>query len=149
MGDAPTLDQFEDIFTNLISVLLALGGFALLIMIFIGGFKLLLSGGDPKAAETGKKTITYAIGGIVLLAGSFLILKLIVLIHLHQEAQNLDINYCMQFILQRKSKSQMRQIRFPIVISKRSKTIAFLIRTFVNLLFLAQIERSLFTYQRG
>lgn len=77
MGDAPTLDGLEEIFSNLISALLALGGIVLLIMLFLGGFRLLTSGGDPKSTEAAKKTITYAIGGVVLLAGSFLILRII------------------------------------------------------------------------
>ena len=75
--DVAKLSDLEIIFENVVSVLLALGGFALLIMLLIGGFKYLTSGGDPKAVEGAKNTLTYAIGGVVLLAASYLILKLI------------------------------------------------------------------------
>lgn len=73
----PTLTKLETVFSNAISVALALGGVVLLVMLFTSGFKYLNSGGDPKAVESAQKTITYSVGGIVLLAGAFLILKLV------------------------------------------------------------------------
>ncbi|MBL7036899.1 hypothetical protein ISR94_03650 [Candidatus Microgenomates bacterium] len=77
MAAAPTLDKLGEVYGNLVSALLAFGGIALFVMLLIGGFKYLTSGGDPKAAEEAKKTLTYAIGGVVLLAASFLVLQLI------------------------------------------------------------------------
>lgn len=73
----PTLTKLETVFSNAISAALALGGVVLLVMLFTSGFKYLNSGGDAKAVEGAQKTITYSVGGIALLAGSFLILKLI------------------------------------------------------------------------
>lgn len=75
--DAPTLDKLGVVFESLISGLLALGGVALFIMLLLGGFKYLTSGGDPKAVEGAKKTLSFAIAGVLLLAGSFLILNII------------------------------------------------------------------------
>ena len=49
----------------------------LFLMLLTGGFKYLTSGGDPKATEGAQKTLTYAIGGLVLLAGSYMILNII------------------------------------------------------------------------
>jgi hypothetical protein len=46
-------------------------------MLIMGGFKFITAGGDPKAIEGAKKTLTYAIMGIVLVALSFLILQFI------------------------------------------------------------------------
>ncbi|AKM83106.1 hypothetical protein A2375_02770 [Candidatus Woesebacteria bacterium RIFOXYB1_FULL_31_120] len=78
MGPAPaTLSNLEGIFENVVTSLLALGGIVLFIMFLSGGFKYLTSGGDPKAVEGAKKTLTTAIGGLIMLAGSFLILKII------------------------------------------------------------------------
>ena len=77
MTDAPTLDKLGDVFGSLVSALLALGGVVLFIMLLSGGFKFLTSGGDPKAVEGAKKTMTYAIIGVVLLAASYLILKIL------------------------------------------------------------------------
>ena len=73
----PELYKLQDIFSNVVSSLLALGGIVLLIMLLMGGFKYLTSGGDPKAVEGAKKTLTTAIGGFVLLIGSYLILRII------------------------------------------------------------------------
>ncbi|MFZ3301482.1 MAG: pilin [Microgenomates group bacterium] len=73
----PPLTSLEKVFENLISAALAMGGIALFIMFLSGGFKYLTSGGDPKATEGAQKTLTYAITGIVVLAGAFLILKII------------------------------------------------------------------------
>lgn len=78
MGAAPAqLSQLEDVFGNVVTSLLALGGIVLFIMLLSGGFKYLTSGGDPKAVEGAQKTLTFAIGGLVMLAGSYIILKII------------------------------------------------------------------------
>lgn len=72
-----TIADLEDIFQNVISYALGLVGIALFIFLIIGGFKYITAGGDPKAAEGAKKTITYAIGGLLLILASYLILVLI------------------------------------------------------------------------
>lgn len=78
MSTAPAqLSQLEDVFGNVVTALLALGGIGLFLMLLSGGFKYLTSGGDPKAVEGAKNTLTYAIGGFVLLAFSYLILIII------------------------------------------------------------------------
>jgi hypothetical protein len=78
MGPAPaTLQGLETVFESVVTSLLALGGIVLFLMLLSGGFKYLTSGGDPKAVESAQKTLTYAIGGLVLLAGSFMLLNII------------------------------------------------------------------------
>ena len=72
-----TLQGFEGIFENVVNVALGLGGVILFIMLIVGGFKFITAGGDPKTLEGAKKTLTYAIAGIVLVALSFLILRFI------------------------------------------------------------------------
>jgi hypothetical protein len=47
------------------------------IMLIIGSFQLLTSGGDAKATQKAKATLTYAIAGIVLFLGIWFILRLI------------------------------------------------------------------------
>lgn len=71
------LSQLEGVFGKVVTSLLALGGIVLFLMLLSGGFKYLTSGGDPKAVEGAQKTLTYAISGLVLLAGSYLILRII------------------------------------------------------------------------
>ena len=75
--DIAQLSDLETLFSNIVISLVALGGLVLFIMLLIGGFKYLTSGGDPKAVESAKKTLTTAIGGLVMLLGSYIILKII------------------------------------------------------------------------
>ncbi|MGB9911495.1 MAG: pilin [Microgenomates group bacterium] len=67
----------ECIFQSVLNLAIRLAGIALFIMLLIGGFKYLTSGGDPKTKESAQKTITYAILGMVILLGSWLILLFI------------------------------------------------------------------------
>ena len=77
MGEPATLQSFEGMFERVIAALLGLAGILLFIMLLAGGFKFITSGGDPKSLESAKKTLTYAIGGIALVALSYLILRFI------------------------------------------------------------------------
>ena len=76
-SDVAKLSDLEGVFGNVLRVALGLGGIVLFIMLISGGFKYITSGGDPKGVEEAKKTLTYAIAGMVLLALSFLILRFI------------------------------------------------------------------------
>lgn len=71
------ISDLQDIFKNVVSAALAFAGIALFVMLTVGGFQYLTSGGDPKQAEGAQKTITYAIGGLLLVLASYLILVLI------------------------------------------------------------------------
>ncbi len=75
--DAATIGELEILFGNAVTAVLGLAGIVLFIMLVMGGFKYLTSGGDPKGVAEAKSALTYAIGGIVLIALSFLILQLI------------------------------------------------------------------------
>lgn len=71
------ISDLQNVFQSLVSALIALAGITLFIMLVVGGVKYITSGGDPKATEGAKNTITYAIGGLVLILLSYLILVLI------------------------------------------------------------------------
>lgn len=75
--EAAQFSQLKDVFGNLVSVLIGLGAIALFVMLVVGGFKFITSGGDPKAVESAKHTLTYAILGLVLLLLAYVILVLI------------------------------------------------------------------------
>lgn len=75
--EVATLQGFEGLFQNAVSAILGLAGIALFIMLIWGGFSYMTSGGDPKKLEAAKSTLTYAIGGIILVACSFLVLEFI------------------------------------------------------------------------
>lgn len=62
---------------NIIRLLAPAAGIAFLIMLLVGGFQFVTSGGDPKAAGQARTTLTYAIIGIILVVASWLILTII------------------------------------------------------------------------
>lgn len=76
-NDIPTIKCLEAVFYNILKVAVSLVTIALFIMLVIGGFKFLTSGGDPKATESAKSTMTYAIVGLVVIIGSYLVLRAI------------------------------------------------------------------------
>ena len=75
--EVPTIKCLEIVFSNILVVAVSLAALALFVMFLVGGFKFLTAGGDPKAVEGAKKTLTYAIAGLVVLVLAFLIIKLI------------------------------------------------------------------------
>jgi hypothetical protein len=77
MQEVPTIQDLETVVGNIMKSALAFAGVALFVMIVVGAVRYITSGGDPKAAEGAKKTITYAIGGLLLAVLSYLILFLI------------------------------------------------------------------------
>lgn len=77
VDDVHEIKDIVDIVENIFSVAIRLAGVATFIMLIIGGFKYLTAGGDPKAAESARNTITYAIFGLVLIIAAWFILKFI------------------------------------------------------------------------
>jgi len=75
--DPPTLQNLEDVFKSVVNVILGIAGITFFILLLSSGFKFITSGGDPKALEGAKKTLTYAIGGLIVIILSYLILLLI------------------------------------------------------------------------
>ncbi len=73
----PRLSDLEVVFKNTVNVILGFAGIAFFVLLLIGGIKYITSGGDPKAVEGAKKTITYAIGGLLVVVLSFIVLVLI------------------------------------------------------------------------
>jgi len=76
-GDVVTIQGFECIIQIVLNYAIRLAGIALFIMLIIGGFKYLTSAGDQKVKESAQKTITYAVLGLALLLGGWLILLFI------------------------------------------------------------------------
>ncbi|MCX6793857.1 MAG: hypothetical protein NTY06_02010 [Candidatus Gottesmanbacteria bacterium] len=74
---AATFKCFEPLFTNVVVALTALVGIALFIMLVIGGYGFLFSGGDQKKLEKARGTLTAAITGVVVIVVAYLILKTI------------------------------------------------------------------------
>jgi hypothetical protein len=73
-GDVPTIKSLEGLFENILGIVLSLVGLVTFIMILVGGFKYLTSGGDPKQTEAAKATLTSGIIGLALTIGAWFIL---------------------------------------------------------------------------
>lgn len=65
-GTAKGLDDIVPTITNITNFVLGLVGALAVIFIIIGGIQLSISAGNPQGQEKAKKTITNAIGGLVL-----------------------------------------------------------------------------------
>jgi len=72
-----TISNLSCVFGNLVSYALGFAGIVLFILLLIGGFRFITSGGDPKAIEGARKTLTSAIIGLILILVSYLIFILI------------------------------------------------------------------------
>lgn len=77
IDDVPTLKGFENIFTQILSLTTTGVGIVCFLMLIVGGFKYLTSGGDPKQAASAQGTLTWAIAGLAIIIGAWLILKFI------------------------------------------------------------------------
>mgnify|MGYP001593940068 CR=1 FL=1 len=76
-GDVATIQSLETLFVNLVKVVVALSGVALFVMLIVGGFTFLFSGGDNKQLEQARGTVTNAIIGLVVIVSAYLILRVI------------------------------------------------------------------------
>lgn len=86
-GGVATLQYLEVILKNFLNNAIRLAGLAVFIMLIVGGFKYMTAGGDAKAAESARNTITYAILGLVLIIVAYIILVFI------KEFTGVDVRY--------------------------------------------------------
>jgi len=75
--EVATIQGFECLFINIVRILTPIAGLAMFVMLIVGSFQLLTSGGDAKAVQKAKATLTYAIAGIVIFLGIWFVLRLI------------------------------------------------------------------------
>lgn len=72
-----TLDCLPNLFQNIISWLLYFAGAAAVFLIILSGIKFITSGGEAKQAEEARKTLTYAVIGLVVILLAFFIISII------------------------------------------------------------------------
>lgn len=72
-NDVGTIGCLEDYVKRAIAFIFPLVGVVALIFLVFGGIRFILSGGEPKAVESAKKTITYALLGLAVIFSIFLI----------------------------------------------------------------------------
>ncbi len=76
-NDTLTLQCLPVLFGSIINWLLIFSGVAAVAFIMIAGFRYIGSGGDPKQIDTAKKSLMFAIIGLVVILVSFFLLNFI------------------------------------------------------------------------
>lgn len=66
-----------DLINNILPNVYVAAGLIIFIMIVLGGFSVLTGAGDSHKLEEGKKTITFAIIGLLVVFGSYWIIQII------------------------------------------------------------------------
>lgn len=77
VDNIPTLQCVIPLFQNIVFWAIALSGITAVIFIIFAGFKYITSRGDAKQVEGARKTLTFAIVGLILVLSAFLIIVLI------------------------------------------------------------------------
>lgn len=77
VDEVPTLKCLEDVFGNIIFAASSLIILVLFVMLVIGAFTYLTSGGNPERVKKAQGTLKFAIIGFILFISAFLILKII------------------------------------------------------------------------
>lgn len=76
-GAVVTLKCIPVILQNLINYAFIFAGVVALVFIIISGIRLITSGGDPKQAEASRKTMTFAIIGLLIVLLSIAIINIV------------------------------------------------------------------------
>ena len=76
-GDVATLRCIPIVIQNIINAALIFAGIVALILIIYSGIKFIQSKGDPQGVDAAKKTLTYAIIGLIIVFLSFFILNIL------------------------------------------------------------------------
>lgn len=71
------LSDFNILYARIVEVIMGIAGLVLFLMLIVGGIKYITAGGEPEALASARKTLTFAIAGIVLIASAFLIMVII------------------------------------------------------------------------
>ena len=72
-----TLQCLPILFRNVANFLFMMTGTVALIVIILAGIRLILANGDAKQAETARKSIQLAVGGLFLVFASYLIISIV------------------------------------------------------------------------
>jgi TRAP-type C4-dicarboxylate transport system permease small subunit len=76
-SDPATLQDIECIVRNILNIIIPFAGLAAFVVLLVGGFQYLTSGGDPKKAQQAQGVITGAIIGIIVTLGIWFLFQLI------------------------------------------------------------------------
>lgn len=71
------IQGLECLFANILRSATTVAGLGFGLMLIVGGFKLIIAGGDPKGVQSASKTLTTAVVGLILTVAAWFILQLI------------------------------------------------------------------------
>lgn len=74
---AATIQGIQCLVGNILQIAVAGIGFAGFVMVIYGAFTYMLSGGNAKGVDEGRKTMTYAVAGLVVALSAYFILNII------------------------------------------------------------------------
>lgn len=92
-SDPANLCELANYLGRILGIVSAAFGFGFFIMIVVGGFRYLTSGGDAKAAESARRVMTYALLGLIMMFVAWIILLVIDLIF-NPNPSILKFNFC-------------------------------------------------------
>ncbi|MDQ5950821.1 MAG: hypothetical protein QG639_97 [Patescibacteria group bacterium] len=76
-GDVATIQGAQCLIANAFSVIITVIGLAGFVMFIFGAFQWMISGTNPKGADTARQSMTYAVIGIVVALCGFIIINLL------------------------------------------------------------------------
>lgn len=78
MAAAPAqLTDLTTVLSSVVGVAIPIAGVAVIVMFLVGGFGFLTAGGDKEATQKAQRTLTYAIGGLILVLSAWMIMALL------------------------------------------------------------------------
>ncbi len=77
-GDINKALTIQQILLNILKFLLSFAGILAVVNMVLGGQKYMTSGGDEEAMKNGKKTFIYSLIGVIIVAGSLVLVKVAV-----------------------------------------------------------------------
>ena len=72
-----SLNCFPALFINIINALLGFSGVVAVFLVIYSGIQFIISGGEAKQVEGARKTLTFAVMGLIVVLLSFLIINII------------------------------------------------------------------------
>lgn len=76
-SDGPAAQRFPSIFARIINIFSLVVGAASVLMIIIGGFRYIISGGDSSGVQGAKNTLLYALVGLVIVLFAQVIVRFV------------------------------------------------------------------------
>mgnify|MGYP001592809766 CR=1 FL=1 len=74
---AGLFNNLGELMSNIIQIMISIGGILCIIFIIVGGFKFVTSGGDEKKLASAKGTLTYAIVGLIVIILAFAMIQVV------------------------------------------------------------------------